>query len=158
MSQGANDLLQARRKGCDDFARGECRHGDDCTSLHHKNLDPARHHEAEIQYNVPNEPYIACRRCVQQLRKCDKLDRGGIDDPCSECRHYGGSNCDCTLTPLTYNDQVWQQMMSREETGFDLPPPKDRDGNIGKARNEAGERVGKAKPTGPMPDAKVKLN
>lgn len=61
--------------------------------------------------------------------QCDKKkrNRGGLDDPCSECRWFGGDKCECTLAVLSYNDAVWFIMMNRgPRHHYTLPAPKDR--------------------------------
>lgn len=59
--------------------------------------------------------------------QCDKKGRGGDQDPCSECRWFGGSNCKCALSGCTYNDQLWRQMITRASFGHNLAAPKPRD-------------------------------
>lgn len=51
-------------------------------------------------------------------RQCDKIGRSGDDDPCSECRHFGGPHCNCRLAEsLSYTDEVWDQTILRNEGG-----------------------------------------
>ncbi|KAK0917356.1 hypothetical protein LTR02_000221 [Friedmanniomyces endolithicus] len=64
---------------------------------------------------------------------CDKKGRGGIDDPCSECRWFGGEDCNCLLAVgSSYNDQIWAVMETRERSGYDLPAVKGREAPYGK--------------------------
>ncbi|KAK1075703.1 hypothetical protein LTR74_000111 [Friedmanniomyces endolithicus] len=63
---------------------------------------------------------------------CDKKGRGGVDDPCSECRWFGGVACECSLSVnSSYNDVVWSVMETRERSGYDLPPMRGRDAGYG---------------------------
>lgn len=112
---------------------------------------------------VPNEVNDACQRCLLTARavcprnrlhskltwaQCDKKGRGGEDDPCSECRWFGGQNCRCRLIPdSSYNDQLWSVMMLRAEYDYNLPPQKGRDE----------VKPGKAPPA-PMSDARLKAD
>ncbi|KAH6642985.1 hypothetical protein C7974DRAFT_386523 [Boeremia exigua] len=116
---------------CKHFASGECTRNT-CKLDHHPNLDPTLYQNRPHEHNIPNVSGTACVRCVQQLRECDKLHRSGQNDPCSECRHFGGPGHQCNLSKRqTYNDQAWGQMMARPGTGFDLAPPKARDALVG---------------------------
>jgi hypothetical protein len=46
-------------------------------------------------------------------RQCDKKGRADDDDPCSECRHFGGPDCNCRLAEsMSYNDQVFEHKMA----------------------------------------------
>ncbi|KAJ4301893.1 hypothetical protein N0V90_003989 [Kalmusia sp. IMI 367209] len=60
---------------------------------------------------------------------CDKLGRGDVDDPCSECRWFGGQKCRCMLAKVTsYNDQIWTVMMNRGKAhNYTLPAAKGRE-------------------------------
>ncbi|KAF2648353.1 hypothetical protein K491DRAFT_250524 [Lophiostoma macrostomum CBS 122681] len=133
------------RLPCEAFAKGGCTRGKACGLDHAYNLDPARRSdraEGTEEYEVPNEPGTACTRCVEQLRECDKLARGGIEDPCSEYRHFGGPGCQCVLArSLTYNDQAWGQMMLRSASGFDLAPRKSKDAILGKKTDKKTGKV-----------------
>ncbi|PZC93251.1 hypothetical protein A1F95_07469 [Pyrenophora tritici-repentis] len=131
-------LNPAVRKGCENFAKGDCKRGQACNFYHHYNLDPARREdEGRHDWDVPNDLGIACMRCTQQLRECDKVGRGGNDDPCSECRHFGGPRSNCRLAEtLSYNDHAWGQMITRSETGFDLAPLKHREDPIRGHKNK----------------------
>lgn len=83
--------------------------------------------------------------CANVL-KCDKKGRDDDDDPCSECRWFGGSSHVCSLTAETsYNDQLWNTMLLRPQFNFDLPKDKNRAAPIGKNKIPS-----------PMPDDKVK--
>ena len=80
--------------------------------------------------------------------QCDKKGRGGLDDPCSECRWFGGKSCKCILAKnSSYNDQLWATMMKRADLGYTLPPYKGSD--VAK-ENKA--------PREPMPDDSVKAD
>lgn len=49
--------------------------------------------------------------------KCDKKGREGSDDPCSECRHFGGENTQYLLdNNKSWNNAVWEAMMNRRFT------------------------------------------
>lgn len=37
------------------------------------------------------------------------------------CRHYGGENCECVISEVTYNDTAWRIMMVRGGAGYVLP-------------------------------------
>lgn len=80
--------------------------------------------------------------------QCDKLGRGGIDDPCSECRWFGGETCRCVLAKGTsYNDQIWSVILDRGEAhNYTLP--------VAKGREEFNPETGIA--PGPMPANKIK--
>ncbi|KAK8221850.1 hypothetical protein M8818_000015 [Zalaria obscura] len=136
------------KKPCGFWPLGECKRGDRCDREHHANLNPALvGHKAVPGYNVPNETGEACLRCMSRIYPCDKKGRGGEDDPCSECRWFGGENCRCTLLLNTsYNDQIWQTMMQRGAyTGYTLPDYKGGE-----------EASGKKDPPTPMPTHRFK--
>ncbi|KEQ78630.1 hypothetical protein M438DRAFT_240621, partial [Aureobasidium pullulans EXF-150] len=85
---------------------------------------------------------------------CDKRTRHGDDNPCSECRWFGGENRICSLSRDTsYNDQLWAQMMGNGNNGYILPQPKPRD-QAKKIKNKGGP------PTlllvVPMPNSRVR--
>lgn len=70
----------------------------------------------------------ACADAVQ----CDKKDRDHDDpmDPCSECRHFGGSGCKCILAQnTTQNDMLYPIMLNgaNREPEYSLPPFKHRE-------------------------------
>ncbi|KAK1070894.1 hypothetical protein LTR74_003806 [Friedmanniomyces endolithicus] len=121
-------------ESCKAWPRGQCSRGTDCTRVHHKNLDPALYENREHQeYSVPNDVDLACVRCLAKMLPCDKKGRGGIDDPCSECRWFGGEDCKCVLAVgSSYNDQIWAVMETRERCGYDLPAVKGREAPYGK--------------------------
>ena len=88
------------------------------------------------------------------VKQCDKAGRGGKEDPCSECRHFGGPNCQCVLVKAqSYNDMLWKEMMKRRNAGYTLPAEADR---------KAAKAPTKDKPNppvpSPMPANKVKLD
>lgn len=89
---------------------------------------------------------------IQRANKaqCDKMERGGEDDPCSECRWFGGDNCRCVLEPGgSYNDQIWYLMMNRHKSGYTLPEDRSRSRPDGHPMRRA---------LRPMPGSKVKAN
>ncbi|KAK4546163.1 hypothetical protein LTR36_002300 [Oleoguttula mirabilis] len=116
---------------CHWFPRGQCkRPADSCPyGQHPEKLDPSlvgmKVEEAADTHlgHFDNEIGTACVRCQQKAYQCDKQERGaGPDDPCSECRHFGGASCICVLSKDTsYNDQQWAVMMSREAQDYTLP-------------------------------------
>lgn len=60
--------------------------------------------------------------------QCDKKGRHGDDDPCSECRWFGGESCKCFLAADTsYNDQLFKQMLVRGRYDYTLADNKSRD-------------------------------
>jgi hypothetical protein len=102
---------------------------------------------------------IAQARSVLTSQQCDKSGRSDINDPCSECRHFGGAGCKCVLHPvLTYNDVAWGQMMLRHEFGFNLAQPKTRDAPGRVKKNKKGEPKSAPKIPGPMPDNELMAN
>ena len=79
-----------------------------------------------------------------ELLQCDKQGRPGDDDPCSECRQFGGENRQCVLAPdISYNKVVWDQMV-KHGPPYTLPPPTNP--LLGK----------KKKPATPMPAHRVR--
>lgn len=55
------------------------------------------------------------------LAQCDKPQRASaIDDPCSECRWYGGANTQCLLSYKSQNEHMWSTVLSRAKHGFAL--------------------------------------
>lgn len=164
MAYENEEITIGERQKCHAWPLGQCTYGAECFHTHHPNLDPAlpstrKHHE----FSVSNTVGEACQRCLQAAREaslhlgkcsscanmvqCDKKGRGGDDDPCSECRWFGGESCRCSIASDTsYNDQLWGVMMTRGNADYTLPPNRSREvGRIGKA------------PPAPMPDAKVKV-
>ncbi|KAF1989498.1 hypothetical protein K402DRAFT_274002 [Aulographum hederae CBS 113979] len=134
---------------CHDWPLGKCKHEQRCTGEHHENLDPALvETNAYSGYMVPNEVGEGCVRCMQRMFPCDKKARGTENDPCSECRWFGGANCRCTLaTDTSYNDQIWAVMMARgRDKNYTLPADKSR---------EEGGKKAKSAPQ-PMPANSVK--
>ncbi|KAK0352959.1 hypothetical protein LTR02_006237 [Friedmanniomyces endolithicus] len=121
-------------ESCKAWPRGQCTWGTRCKRVHHKNLDPAQYENREHQeYSVPNDVNVACPRCLAKMLPCDKKGRGGIDDPCSECRWFGGEDCNCVLSVgSSYNDVIWSVMETRERSGYDLPAVKGREAPYGK--------------------------
>jgi hypothetical protein len=160
MNPTPNTTSASEQSPCEQFARGKCKSGKGCLRDHHHKLDPARRNDKKEDFrdfDVPNDPNVACQRCTQQLREaslkssnatvlthsqCDKLNRGGNDDPCSECRQFGGPGCQCTLSSqLTYNTVVWDQMIARSASEYNLAQLESTTGKI----------------TSPMPDHEVKI-
>ncbi|KAK0255132.1 hypothetical protein LTS09_009888 [Friedmanniomyces endolithicus] len=120
------------KQPCFHFARGECAFGEDkCRFSHHANLSPEVV-PANIPDNhrVPATAGVACQRCIIRMYECDKLTQNrapGGNDPCSECRWFGGPDCDCTLTPtMNYNDSIWGVMFCRGAKDHTLPDDKPR--------------------------------
>ncbi|PVH95231.1 hypothetical protein DM02DRAFT_618039 [Periconia macrospinosa] len=148
------------KQSCKLFAEGKCAYGQRCLRVHHHNLDPARRGDKAKgyeDYDVPNEPGKACSRCVQQLRPCDKEGRGGVDDPCSECRHFGGPGCKCVLAPKnTYNNVVWHLMINQPHFDHKLAAQRSRDEPIGRKLDKATGQSTGGNPQIPMPDKDVK--
>ena len=88
------------------------------------------------------------------VKQCDKAGRGGKDDPCSQCRHFGGPNCQCVLVNnASYNDQLWKVMMTRRGADYDLPPEHDRCAAKAFPKDKSNPSV-----PGPMPADKVKAD
>ncbi|KAK4540227.1 hypothetical protein LTR36_009632 [Oleoguttula mirabilis] len=126
----------AKKTICHDWPLGTCPYGVGCVREHPPSLNPGlfmlREHK---EYEVPNDVGVACGSCLQALRECDKEGRISDNDPCSECRWYGGPGCKCTLSAdSSYNDQVFAQMKSRgPKYDYALAPePKDRSAPRGK--------------------------
>ncbi|THX25733.1 hypothetical protein D6D12_06697 [Aureobasidium pullulans] len=136
-------------------AYNSCRLGARCPDEHHENLDPALVGNKDPKgYMVPNVAGEACLSCLQNGRECDKRTRYGDDNPCSECRWFGGENRICSLSKDTsYNDQLWALMMGNGINGYILPQPKPRD-QAKKIKNKGGP------PTlllvVPMPNSRVR--
>jgi len=87
----------------------------------------------------------------------DKNGRSGDDDPCSECRHFGGPQCNCRLAEsLSYDNQAWVQMVVRSEDGFNLAQPKNREDPIRGHKNKKTKTRPADKIPGPINDAHVK--
>ena len=158
-------IAPARPALCPRWALGLCPYGHHCHLDHPNNLDPTL--PKEIDYKVPNELGEACTRCLQAAIKvrsilltflhllmltwmqCDKQGRdSGSDDPCSECRWFGGATCNCTLSMTSsYNDALWRGMMGRRDSDFDLAQPRDKQAAFSNGRVPA-----------PMPDDRLKSN
>ncbi|CAD0038196.1 unnamed protein product [Aureobasidium pullulans] len=141
---------------CFEFAAyNSCRLGARCPDEHHENLDPALVGNKDPKgYMVPNIAGEACPSCLANGRECDKRTRHGDDNPCSECRWFGGENRTCSLpTNTSYNDQLWALMMGNGINGYILPQPKPRD-QAKKIKNKGGP------PTlllvGPMPNSRAR--
>ncbi|KAG8624745.1 hypothetical protein KVT40_007812 [Elsinoe batatas] len=138
------------QKSCQDWPLGECHRGDECGFAHHPNLDPALYKESSDSFKMPTERRQACLRCLQGFKKCDKKDRGGLNDPCSECRHFGGDRVKCVLSDSSYNDEAWRAMLNRESHGFTIKRPPGR-------LEPPAQRPNKPKPAPkPMPLANLK--
>lgn len=130
---------------CERFAAARCMDGY-CQYDHHENLEPCLVGSREPKgYMVPNKFGEACQNCLGNLREvkaqlcpggrcsnlaqCDKKQRGPDDrDPCSECRHFGGTECACTLSmESSYNTVVYDKLLSRGHVyDYTLAPPDDR--------------------------------
>ncbi|THW18718.1 hypothetical protein D6D24_03221 [Aureobasidium pullulans] len=126
MSYQSEEIVLNKAARCHDWPLALCGQGDGCHYDHHENLDPAS--IKKVEYQVSNELGEACERCLNSATECDKKTRyPRSDDPCSECRHFGGPGCSCVLnTAVSYNDVLWRLMINREKSGFDLPAAKDR--------------------------------
>ncbi|KAK5685588.1 hypothetical protein LTR17_027084, partial [Elasticomyces elasticus] len=115
---------------CYHFTRGRCGFGTNCIKLHHANLNPDLTKDTTINPNgerIEDKEGVACQRCLELLVACDKPGRGGTDDPCSECRYFGGPEAECVLSEkLTYNDAAFRTMEKRRKEGFTLPSFKER--------------------------------
>ena len=153
------------KEACHDWPLGDCKHGKECAREHDPNLNPDVFIMREGD-PMSNELGEACQRCMQRMypassqlikwypladnAQCDKKGRGGTDDPCSECRWFGGDNCICTLLVNTsYNDQIWSVMIKRgPAVGYSLPADKSR---------EEGSKKSTSAPK-PMPANKVKAD
>jgi hypothetical protein len=134
-------------KHCVDWLKGACTRGDDCRYHHDPRLDPNLRDLKGPQ--LPSGP--TCRRCADLQRPCDKEGRGGLDDPCSECRWYGGEGCACVLYALSLNDALWGLMVTRRKQGFNLPEFRARNYfNFGHGMGKDGQ-----KPK-PMPTSELK--
>ncbi|TIA53969.1 hypothetical protein D6C83_04310 [Aureobasidium pullulans] len=140
-------IAPARPALCPRWALGLCPYGHHCHLDHPNNLDPTM--PKEVDFKVSNELDEACTRCLQAAIKCDKQGRdSGSDDPCSECRWFGGATCNCTLSMTSsYNDALWRGMMGRRDSDFDLAQPRDKQAAFSNGRVPA-----------PMPDDRLKGN
>jgi len=126
-----NQSQQRPAKACQNFAAGICRAGENCAFDHHSNLDPALvGTKTPVDYMVPDELGVACNTCLGSFREvtprpmniawsrpnlmqCDKVGRGGLDDPCSECRHFGGARRECRLAlNSSYNSVAYTTMLA----------------------------------------------
>ena len=86
-----------------------------------------------------------------------RKERGGQDDPCSECRHFGGETAECVVVPnKSYNDSVWAAMIGRQIVDYSLPDfkPRNEPKKLKKSQIDAGVQPGPGPQ--PMPDDKVK--
>lgn len=149
---------------CRDYHLGRCLRGSQCNLSHPANLDP--NIPKEIDYHVCNEVGQGCVRCFQagypvsqfcflistcvDMVQCDKKNRDHNDlrDPCSECRHFGGSGCKCILAQnTTQNDMLYPIMLNRAtcEPEYSLPKFKGRE-----------EPKSENKIPGPMPANEIK--
>ncbi len=125
---------------------------------------------------LPNEVGEACNRCLERFysvrsqplkyilsansAQCDKKGRGGQNDPCSECRWFGGANCICTLnTTSSYNDKAWHTMINRGPQNFySLPDYKPRhEGSWIHPPKKSGLPKVRSTPE-PMPAEKIKAD
>ncbi|KAK1807726.1 hypothetical protein LTR12_017922 [Friedmanniomyces endolithicus] len=125
LSASTNEQQPA--KPCWHWLMGQCNYGDECrTGAHPPNLD-GRLQDTKGP-RVRDERGQACQRCLTRFYDCDKPYRAeGSEDPCSECRHFGGPACKCTLnTTMSYNDQAWRVMLQRGNHGYTLPANKPR--------------------------------
>jgi hypothetical protein len=134
---------------CVEWLKGACPRGEDCRYHHDPRLDPNLRNLKGPQ--IPSGP--TCRRCADLQRPCDKQGRGGLDDPCSECRWYGGENSKCVIYPPGLNDVLWNLMTTRVKQGFNLPEFRARDyfnfsHGMGKGKD--------GKPPKPMPTSALK--
>jgi hypothetical protein len=104
-----------------------------CHNDHYQNPDPSLVGTKEpLDYMVPDLSGVACNTCLASFREvsreffarpwvcsnfpqCDKVGRDGDDDPCSECRHFGGPNRICILSRRSYNDAVYSTMMAQPD-------------------------------------------
>ncbi|GAM82129.1 hypothetical protein ANO11243_001080 [Dothideomycetidae sp. 11243] len=137
------------RQACRDWPHGNCPRGIRCPFEHHANLDASLVGTGTNGYMVSNIAGEACWNCLQMGRSCDKRGRGGDDDPCSECRWFGGKACKCKLMDQSsYNDQMFAAMLERRAWDYALAPPKDRTTPRGKGPLKS--------PPTPMPDDQVK--
>ncbi|KAL8834430.1 MAG: hypothetical protein Q9170_003752 [Blastenia crenularia] len=114
------------QRPCGFWPFGQCKQGAECPLEHHNALDAAWNDGSDP---VPNELGTACSRCLERVYPCDKKGRGGGDDPCSECRWFGGENCQCVLVDdSSYNDSVWRLMMKRgPDNQYTLPAYRGRE-------------------------------
>ena len=136
----------APKDPCPFYAAGACKYGGNCAKHHHPNLDPALFiMPGKSEFVVPAEQNAACSRCLELGRdasfvhttafirdaneiQCDKKRRNpGKEDPCEECRWFGGEGCNCVLAKNTsYNDALWRVMMTRRTYEYNLPAAKGR--------------------------------
>jgi hypothetical protein len=113
------------KKLCTKFTLGECTYGNKCKFHHDDNLRPDVLDDSGWQ----PPPGETCARCALKALPCDKAGRdAGSNDPCSECRHFGGDKANCVRQgAVTMNSAQWQLFTSRERQGFDLPEFRSRD-------------------------------
>jgi hypothetical protein len=116
------------KKLCTKFTLGECTFGDKCKFRHDDNLRP------DVLDTSGWQPPSGetCARCAKKALRCDKAGRdAGPDDPCSECRHFGGDKANCVRQEaVTMNSAQWQLFTFREKQGFDLPAFRPRDETV----------------------------
>ncbi|KAK0254320.1 hypothetical protein B0A54_04452 [Friedmanniomyces endolithicus] len=128
LSASTNEQQPA--KPCWHWLMGHCNYGEKCrTGAHPANLDGRLVDTKNTnQAFVSNRKGEACQRCLTRMYKCDKLvHAAGPEDPCSECRHFGGPGCKCTLNnTMSYNDQAWRTMLQRGNHDYTLPADNSR--------------------------------
>ncbi|KAK3672979.1 hypothetical protein LTR78_007089 [Recurvomyces mirabilis] len=131
---------------CEFFMRGSCKFPENRCGLHEQRLKPGL--LRYVDWQASTEERQSCMRCMERQLVCDKSSRANtIDDPCSECRHYGGLGCSCLLADLSLNDVLWRKMISRKAQGYTLPELK--------PRSQRAQRKGPLNQR--MPDARVVL-
>ena len=116
------------KKLCTNFTLGKCSYGDNCKYRHADNLKPDVLDESG--WEPPQGE--TCVRCATKALRCDKAGRDpGPEDPCSECRHFGGDKAQCVRqSAVTMNSAQWQLFITREKQDFTLPAFRPRDETI----------------------------
>ncbi|KAK4900348.1 hypothetical protein LTR27_002573 [Elasticomyces elasticus] len=128
------------KKACWHFALGQCDYSKDtCKTGDHPDALDAGLFASEDKVDFQLESGEGgCTRCLSKYLVCDKKGRGeGVEDPCSECRWFGGPGCKCTITNKSYNDFMFKEMLNRPKEGYTLPPFKHRSRGSGKKNPDA---------------------
>ncbi|KAK0278149.1 hypothetical protein LTR35_009472 [Friedmanniomyces endolithicus] len=125
-----------KKQPCYHWLMGSCEYGDECRNgPHPANLDGRLQGTKGSMVHEVTKGHQACQRCLTRFYDCDKVYRAeGSEDPCSECRHFGGPGCNCKLNDRSnYNDHAWRIMLQRGNHDYTLPAAKPRnEGTSGK--------------------------
>jgi hypothetical protein len=135
------DITSEAPEDCHDFRYGKCQ-SDPCWYNHPAEMRPDL--AKEVEFQASTEKNEGCLRCLDagytvseyyppsyvhaNMAQCDKKGRdASITDPCSECYHFGGPQCKCTLVDKSQNDILFDRMVQRAREGYTLSRFKQRD-------------------------------